>query len=199
MCIRDRQAPTEFPDFDTWSASVRSLGEELLACRTQFDKIRLSRIRRLIQLLVGGRIPLIQCGENKPRLGWHKVGFTISLGAAFSQNRHAESETPERIIELEFKNTDKVLERLIAESDEAYQLDTVEKLPRSEIGSLKGWSKSKVTSLLKRAYARRGQAYVDGRTRRKLTKGSLPVHQKIADDVVQQLSLIHISEPTRPY
>ena len=44
-----------------------------------------------------------------------------------------------------------------AESDEAYQLDTIEKLPRSEIGSLKGWSKSKVTSLLKRAYERRGK------------------------------------------
>ena len=181
-----KENPTEIPDFDSWSATVKSLGQELLDCRDSFDSIRLSRIRRLIQLLVGGRIPLVQCGKNSPKLGWHEASFTIKLGSVLgSQTR---SDSPERVIKLEFKNYEKEKQRLIAESDEAYKLDTVDKLPRNQIGAIKGWSKSKVTALLKRAYARRGEEFVDGRGRKTETKGWISVHEKIADDVVRRFA-----------
>ena len=105
-----KKHPTEVPDFASWSATVKSLGDELLSCQQSFDSIRLSRVRRLIQLLVGGRISLIQCGENKPKLGWHKASFAIQLGSALHPNGRTDSDSPERLVELEFKNTDKVLQ-----------------------------------------------------------------------------------------
>lgn len=179
-----KKQPTEILDFDEWKATVKSLGEELLSCCDSFGSIRLSRIRRLIQLMVGGRIPLIQCGENSPRLGWHKASFSIKLAPTLQT--HPGSNSPERVIEVEFKDNDKVEQRLIAESEEAYILDTVDKLPRNQIGKLKGWSKSKITSLLKQAYARHGEPFVDGRGRRTETKGYAAVFQKIADDVVRR-------------
>jgi DNA-binding CsgD family transcriptional regulator len=148
----------------------------------------LSRVRRLIQLLVGGRIPLVQCGQNSPKLGWHRASFTIKLGSALESKTRPDSDAPERAIELEFKNTDKEEQRLIAESDEAYLLDTVNKLPRNQIGSLKGWSKSKVTALLKRAYSRRGEEFVDGRGRKTQTKGWAAVFEKIGDEVVRRFA-----------
>lgn len=181
-----KKQTTEIPNFDAWSTSVKTLGEELLACRNSFDSIRLSRIRRLIQLMVGDRIPLIQCGENRPRRGWHKASFAIKLRPILDS--HQNTDSPERIIEVEFKDTDKVEQRLFAESEEAYRLDTENKLPRNQIGKLKGWSKSKVTSLLKRAYARRDEEFVDGRGRRTETKGYAAVFQRIADDVVGRYS-----------
>ena len=182
----EESVPKEpLPEFEVWVAEFRDMAGQLEKCHDDFAEMNLGRIRRWIQLLIGERIKLIQCGENQPRKGWHEAEIKLCLCTTQSNVDRLDGDSPSRSLSLIFRR-ETHLDRQITESDIAYKLAFEEQRPRKEIGEIHGWSKSKVTNLIKFACSRRDQPFVAGRSVRGVTSRKTPLFESISQQVLDK-------------
>ncbi|QEG24785.1 recombinase family protein [Mariniblastus fucicola] len=179
---RDSSLEVQIPTFEETVKKLKTLADSLLNSIRAKDPAVLGRFRRVLRLLVGGEIELHQAGSIEPRQGWLRAEFDICLGAVLTDGSGLDDKQPSRRVSIDFNRPCPFQ----AEADEAYRLDTAEELPRKEIGSRLGCSKSKITKLLKYAYDQRGEVFVDGRSRRAaIAPPNPPAYDRIGDRVME--------------
>jgi site-specific DNA recombinase len=143
-------------------------------------------VRRIINLVTGGRIDLYQQGERLKKRGWLQGRFQVKLLTLVL--KHCPSRNPEPhedAMEVTIDYQQPV--PFAADADQVWALYKDGKHQR-DIADLLGCSRSRITKLLKYAAKQHGETLEDGRKRRhRLTprKETLPDYQRIADDVME--------------
>lgn len=163
---------------------IDELGGILVAANTA-DEESARLLRRVLQLLTGGRIELFQMGERRPKRGYLQGRFRCDL------IKHLVCQaTGLSHFEPADAGVDVVVDYRAESNTAALALRAVELdrsgLLRKEIGRELGVSKSRVTALLKQGYALAGEPFQDGRkSRSSLVKkqGAAPRYVEIADEV----------------
>jgi site-specific DNA recombinase len=160
-----------------------NLGETFLAAADGLAEEDVESVRRIVQLLTGGRIDLYQMGQRRAHQGWLQGRFRARLVAWVVQGKlGVRPTTPDEGVEvvIDFRE----LPQQVALSEKAKALYD-QGVMNAEIARQLGCARSYVTHLLRLWFESRGQTMPDGRSRRAtLSKKHLeaPLYQKIADE-----------------
>ena len=176
------------PSLDEIRALLQQLRHVLITATSgeAVDEDR-ADVREIIRMLTGGRIDLYQCGERQAYHGWLEGRFTVRLLPAVVEHltgSPASCVNDAVDVVLEFKRP----VSFDREAEIARQMHRAGKLCR-EIAIELGYSKSKVTKLLKYAAEKHGEVLEDGRSRRsKLAKKHLDpqLYDQIVEEVMRR-------------
>lgn len=179
-----RSLATRAPKLPT-EAELRALldhmSELLMRAANGVDADDAADVMQLVLALTSGRIELTQCGERKPKLGWLEGRFHCALlnhvleRSGISPNEQGEEVTVSFEMPLE---SDDLAESALKLVDSG--------MLRIKVARQLGISKSRLTTLLQRAYKANCREFIDGRHVRGaiqvMSRGPL-LHERLAPTV----------------
>jgi DNA invertase Pin-like site-specific DNA recombinase/DNA-binding CsgD family transcriptional regulator len=157
----------------------------LTTAATSLTDAQLGAVRRVIELLTGGRIELAQRGERKAQRGWLQGRFTVRL-LSFLVERVTGVQTLGNEAGTEVVIDYREPPEFVARSEKAKELYD-QGLMNAQIAKKLGFARNYVTVLLKHWFESRGMEMPDGRTRRATLRQKHlepPLYERIAEEVM---------------
>lgn len=171
------------PTAEEIQSLLNEAAARLTAAAASDDPEVIAQARRMLELVTEGRIELEQQGERAAKKGWLRGRFRVRLLSYLVEQCGGDAVGDEGVeVTVDFRRASPLDEQ----ADAAWRLKEAarlkgEELLNIEIAEQLGYSRSRVTKLLKHAAAMRGVPYEDGRHNRRKNRTPPKFVQKAAE------------------
>lgn len=95
--------PRKLPSDEEITQAIDSIGSILRSATTAHDESEIAAVREIVELMTGGRIEVIQCGERASHKGWLSVRFNVLCALPVFRRlalAHGDDQSHEVVIDL---------------------------------------------------------------------------------------------------
>jgi len=174
--------PVKTPGREEVMAILDGLDVTLRRAAESDDEAHVTAVRRVVEIITGGRILITQAGEPVAKRGWLLGSFQVGLWAHLTQKISGctDGTGTDQVVRVEFRKgteAEKLADRVKAMRDEGLRM--------RDIAAKLGCHRNLVKKALTSWYAQRGQASPDGRGARHLLRlegDAMPFYQRVAQE-----------------